>query len=239
MTTKKCEPGCTCGKHSRIHCTGPGCTCHRHRPSEATKARLRGMAANRLGAKSTDEHRRRISAALTGRPLSDEHRAKMAAINADPELLKKKAKSRKARRKTPETYRQVHKRLYSDRGSASSYRCVDCDSRADDWSHNWPTWEDVAQDIRAPRGTFSTNLDAYVPRCTPCHARLDHAPTAWNHGGGRRACKLTPTDVVWIRTSRMSAVELARLLGVSQTTVRDARRGKTWRYLNSVATLSY
>ena len=102
--SKKCAPGCTCGRHFKP------------RPSPEEVERLRSMAANRLGAKSSDEHRRKISAALTGRPLSVEHRRKVAAINADPELLKQKAKARKSRRKTPETYRQVHKRLVCDRG---------------------------------------------------------------------------------------------------------------------------
>jgi hypothetical protein len=231
MPVKKCAPGCVCGKHFRARCQ-PGCTCWRHNPSPKELARLRSMAGNRLGQKYSDEHRRKISAALTGKPLSAEHRRKVAAINADPELVEKKARARKARRRPPETYRQVHKRLVCDRGPASNHLCVDCSNPADDWSHSWPTWEDVAQDIRHPRATFSTNLDAYVPRCMPCHTRLDHTPAAWNYGGGRAGgYKLTESDVALIRTSRLSGSALARRLGVSPNAVSRVRLGKTWKFI--------
>lgn len=176
----RCETGCPCGKHKRAKCE-PGCTCWRHNPSPEMIAKLQSMADNRKGARSTDEHRRKISTALTGRLLSDDHRRKMATVNADPALLKQKAESRKALRQTAATHRQVHKRLVSDRGPASDYLCVDCSGTADAWSHDWRTWEDVAQDLRhAKRMTFSTNLDAYEPRCHPCHNRLDRNPRPWD-----------------------------------------------------------
>lgn len=176
----KCLPDCNCRRHMRAKCV-PGCTCWRHSPSPREVERLRAMSANRLGAKSSAEHRRRISQALTGRPLSEEHRRKMAAVNADPVLLERKSKSRKARRRPPETHRQVHRRLVLDRGPASSYPCVDCGQQADDWSHGWGTWEDVAQDLRhKKRLTFSTNPVAYQPRCPRCHNRLDRNPKPWD-----------------------------------------------------------
>lgn len=232
----RCQPGCTCRKHSRARCE-PGCTCKRHTPSEADLARLRSMAGNSKGRKLSDEQRRKMSVARIGKPLSEAHRARVAATNADPELKKRKAAARKARRKTPETYRQVHKRLVCDKGSASTHSCVDCGGQAQGWSHDWPTWEDVAQDIKHPRATFSTNLDAYVPRCKPCHTRLDHTPAAWNFGGGRAGgYKLTEADVVWIRTCGLRSIYLAELFGVGPDTIWRARVGKSWKFLPTEGT---
>lgn len=216
MKGSKCQPNCPCGLH---------------RQSPEALARLRSMAGNRLGAKSSDEHRRKISEALTGKPLSAEHRTKMAEVNADPELLKRKAATRKKRRRAPETHRAVHRRLYADRGPASNHLCVDCSGPADDWSHDWPTWEDVAQGIRPPRTTFSTNLDAYVPRCTPCHSKLDHTPAAWNYGGQRGSYKLTEDDVRRIRTSELKPGALARELGVGRETIWKIRTGRSWKHI--------
>lgn len=176
---ERCKPGCPCRRHMRAKCE-PGCTCWRHTPSPAEVARLREMSANRLGAKSSDEHRLKISTALTGRPLSEKHRRKMAVVNADPALLRKKARSRKALRRAAETHRQVHKRLVIDRGSASGYLCVDCSEQADAWTHSWSTWEDVAQNICGKRLTFSTNLAVYEPRCHACHNQLDRKPRPWD-----------------------------------------------------------
>ncbi|MDH6199179.1 hypothetical protein M2272_005847 [Mycobacterium frederiksbergense] len=106
----------------------------------------------------------------------------MATVNADPALLKQKAESRKALRKTAATHRQVHKRLARDRGPASDYQCVDCSGTANAWSHNWSTWEDVAQDLCGKRLIFSTNLGVYEPRCHACHNRFDiaHGRSRWD-----------------------------------------------------------
>lgn len=141
---------------------------------------LRKMANNRKGQRSTEEHCRKIAEALTGRPLSEEHRRKMAAINADPELRKQRSQKRISRRKAAETHRQLHKRLATDRGPAVNHQCVDCHQPAHSWTHNWSTWEDVAQDIHGKRLTFSTNMAVYEPRCHPCHNKLDRCLRPWD-----------------------------------------------------------
>ena len=230
---EKCEAGCGCGKHRRAKC-GPGCTCGLHRMSPERLAWLRANAGNRRGVKQSKEHRQRISAALTGRPLSDEHRRKVAEVNADPVLLKRKAESRKALRKTPVTHRQVHKRLVTDRGSATNYTCVDCSEPADAWTHNWSAWEGVAQDIHGKRLTFSTNLNAYEPRCHECHNRLDRRPAPWDCAGTRRGAKLTEADVSHIRNSNLSTSALARELELDFGTVWRIRTGRSWKHLQQV-----
>lgn len=158
----------------------PGCSCGRHNPSPEEVERLRSLCANRVGRKNSEEHRRNQSAALTGRQFSEAHLRKIAEVNADPELLKVKRASRIAQRKPPESHRAVHKRLITDRGTARNQRCVDCSGPANAWTHAWETWEDVAQDRCGKRLTFSTNLDAYEPRCHGCHNTLDRAPRPWH-----------------------------------------------------------
>lgn len=207
---------CNCSWHQKMRG-------RKQSPEHAAKSR-----AARLGARSSDEHRRKISAALKGRPLSESHRRKMAVINADPALLKQKSEARKARRGDAETHRAVHKRLVCDRGPASDYRCVDCSQPADSWTHAWKTWEDVAQEIGGKRLTFSTNLDAYEPRCHPCHNRLDRNPQAWDAVGSRRGAKLTEADVMWIRTCGLGLSAMAGTLNVSPQTIWKARRGQSW-----------
>lgn len=72
------------------------------------------------------------------------------------------------------TYRAVHKRLTRFRGPASDYACADCGAPALHWSYNHGcTQEKVSPDGAA----YSSNLDAYSPRCNSCHKLLD-APGA-------------------------------------------------------------
>ena len=61
------------------------------------------------------------------------------------------------------TYRTVHSRLVTRRGSAADYPCVDCQQPARDWSYK-----------NGSGGMpYSTNLDDYEPRCRSCHINLD------------------------------------------------------------------
>lgn len=194
-------------------------------PEHAAKSRTA-----RLGARSSDEHRRKISEALMGRPLSDEHRRRMTVVNSDPELQRRKAATRKAKRKAPESHRAVHKRLVRDRGAAGNHKCTTCSNPANAWAHNWSTWEDVAQDIRGKRMTFSTNLDAYQPLCHSCHNELDRSHRPWdNPEGPRTGVKLTETDVRWIRTCGLSLDEMAASLGIHRASVCAIRLGRTWK----------
>lgn len=177
-----------------------------------------------------EEHRRNISIALTGKPLSEEHRSKLAARLRDPANVKQRSQARKARRRAPETHRAVHKRLVRDRGSARGYVCVDCSGPANAWTHDWVTWEDVAQELLGKRLTFSTNLDSYEPRCNSCHNRLDRMPAPWDPVGSRRGkTKLTEADVVWIRTSGLGSFAMAETLGVHPATIWNIRVGNSWK----------
>jgi hypothetical protein len=228
-----CPPGCTCGRHSRARCL-PGCTCKRHNPSPQAIARLRSMSANRLGAKSSEEHCRKIASALTGRPLSEEHRAKIAALQSDPIHMKKRSAARKAKRKPAETWGAMHARIRLDNGHAREHQCVDCGEQADAWTHDWSTWENVAQDIRGKRLTFSTDPKAYLPRCHGCHNRLDRQPAPWDDPGTRRGtAKLTESDVSWIRASDLRPGLIAKKFGILPSTVRMIRIGATWSDVNS------
>jgi len=71
------------------------------------------------------------------------------------------------------TWAAIHKRLSRTRGAASSYACVDCAKQAREWSYDGL---DPAQLIDRARGwelAYSLDLEHYVPRCVPCHRRLD------------------------------------------------------------------
>jgi len=158
----------------------------------------------------------------------------MAVINADPELLKRRAETRKARRSAAETHGAMHARLVCDRGPASNYRCADCGEQADAWTHDWSTWEDVAQDLGRKRLTFSTNPDAYEARCHGCHNRLDRQPAPWDIAGSRRGrAKLTEADVIWIRTCGLKPGVVAKSLGVLPQTVWKIRTGRSWSDVSS------
>lgn len=185
---RKCAPGCSCGHHTpfsekRLHNISIG-----KRTSvkwndfvhgEQNRAHLRQLADRNRGRLQTEEQRRKISERLRGRALSEEHRRKVSEANRNPELKAQRRVARIARRKPPETYRQVHKRLVTDRGSASGYLCVDCDEPAQDWSHDCLVAENLMQEIRGKRLIFSTDLSVYQPRCKPCHNRLDAQTPPW------------------------------------------------------------
>lgn len=69
------------------------------------------------------------------------------------------------------TYNGVHLRLAAQRGRATEYPCVDCGDLAFEWSYN----NSHEQERRDSIGRYSTNLDAYDPRCVRCHRRFDAA----------------------------------------------------------------
>lgn len=87
-----------------------------------------------------------------------------------------KPKTRNTSR-TDLSYNSAHMRTKKLRGSASSFKCVGCDSRAQDWSLN---------DLENPNhlegpnpGTpgmllrYSLDPMDYVPRCRKCHRNYD------------------------------------------------------------------
>jgi hypothetical protein len=70
-------------------------------------------------------------------------------------------------------YSAVHCRLRRNYGRASIYHCVDCGrgTRADDWSYDGTDPNEKTDPTTGLK--YSTDIDRYVPRCKPCHARFD------------------------------------------------------------------
>lgn len=53
----------------------------------------------------------------------------------------------------------LHKRLHRQIGKASNYLCIDCGSKALDWSNE--------------TGNYTFNIKDYSPRCRSCHVKKD------------------------------------------------------------------
>jgi hypothetical protein len=72
-------------------------------------------------------------------------------------------------------YEAAHHRVRKALGSASLHACVDCGGQASDWSLSWRA---VAPDrvMYDERGyAYSPDgVDAYSPRCKPCHRAYDN-----------------------------------------------------------------
>jgi len=68
-------------------------------------------------------------------------------------------------------YTGMHDRVRKVRGSATLQSCIDCGDEAMDWSCR----RDVPHKISTADGLYySTDIDAYDPRCRPCHKVYDH-----------------------------------------------------------------
>lgn len=71
-------------------------------------------------------------------------------------------------------YTQVHRRLRTMRGPASSHVCVSCGGWAADWSYNHTgTDERISVDGPSRGYAYTTNPDDYSPRCRSCHRIFD------------------------------------------------------------------
>lgn len=66
-------------------------------------------------------------------------------------------------------YYGVHDRIYSERGPASSYSCIDCGNQARHWSYDLSDPEPLIDQ----GGTFSLDVNRYEPRCVSCHSNHD------------------------------------------------------------------
>lgn len=72
-------------------------------------------------------------------------------------------------------YKAVHLRLKRMRGKASAHVCVDCGGQAADWSYTGDSDTGLVSTEKGVEGLlYSTDLDAYVPRCKRCHKRHDN-----------------------------------------------------------------
>lgn len=81
------------------------------------------------------------------------------------------------------SYTGVHNRLNRLRGKARDHACVDCGQPAHQWSMCPCIDPDLIQWALRPSGwsydkgsrwvAFTTDLDAFDPRCSRCHRALD------------------------------------------------------------------
>lgn len=81
---------------------------------------------------------------------------------------------------TPErpSYRLVHRRVEKALGKARGHLCVDCGSRADDWSYDHADPDELVEqmvfwDSQPTAVAYSANVSHYAPRCLSCHRRFD------------------------------------------------------------------
>jgi len=74
------------------------------------------------------------------------------------------------------SYDGAHKRVSRERGRAIGHICADCGSRADEWSYDGSSSEELATTTRKGETlAYSANPADYSPRCRPCHRRLDRS----------------------------------------------------------------
>lgn len=77
------------------------------------------------------------------------------------------------------SYFTAHQRVTVERGPASTYRCVDCGTRAQQWSYDHgDPGELLASGVSANEVPYSTDPAHYSPRCVSCHKRFDLARVA-------------------------------------------------------------
>lgn len=113
------------------------------------------------------------------------------------------------------TRRGMHQKINRERGLARDYECVDCCSKANDWSHT--------------HGTDRENEYNYKPRCDYCHAQYDIDSRI--RGEDHYRSKLTEADVLEIRASSFSANDLAYIYDVTSRNIGDILRRKTWKHI--------
>jgi hypothetical protein len=70
----------------------------------------------------------------------------------------------------PETYGGMHKRVGSERGSASHLTC-ECGAPAEHWAYD----HQDPDERQSPRGPFSLKVEHYHAMCVPCHKVADLA----------------------------------------------------------------
>jgi hypothetical protein len=113
------------------------------------------------------------------------------------------------------SYDVWHNRVKKARGSASDYRCIDCDGRAEDWSTADPSSDDVW--VR------------FQPRCRKCHRRYDGAV-----GEGSPRAILTGKKVQELRARRANGLtyrQLADEFGISDVSAHAAVNRRTWAHV--------
>lgn len=87
----------------------------------------------------------------------------------------------KLRTETP-GYGAMHGRVRSQRGSAETYRCVECAGPAKTWAYDHSDPNEIAHGVNAGAGVyviyFSRDVGRYQPMCVPCHKVMDNQKKA-------------------------------------------------------------
>lgn len=133
-----------------------------------------------------------------------------------------------------ETYNSVHNWLWRHSGPARYLDCVDCGLPARDWAYNHGCADEAISTAKLTLNrVWCPHPEHYSPRCRHCHDRLDQTPRARGEATG--AAKLTEADVRWLRAQtigkNLTYVDLARILGVSSFTVREAYHRRSWKHV--------
>jgi len=81
------------------------------------------------------------------------------------------------RRREVAGYSAAHGRVQTDRGPADAHPCVDCGLPARQWSYG----HDDPDELLEAGLPYSLDPWHYVPRCVPCHKRVDDAELAGRH----------------------------------------------------------
>lgn len=115
-------------------------------------------------------------------------------------------------------YESVHGKLMHKRGAATEYRCVDCGSKAAEWSYDHTDPDELHQ---AGRGPYSMDLARYLPRCSPCHQAFDKAFRLEQvQQGGLNPQPWSTAELRYLREhGRDGAKEVAKALGRSVAAV--------------------
>lgn len=139
------------------------------------------------------------------------------------------------------TYRSMHARVARARGKASGYTCT-CGKPAQHWAYNNADPDAVETVQNGFRLWYSTKIEHYVPRCHPCHRRMDNDHRVATgrlplrpppSSGVSKKRRFTSDQVREIRRRYRSGaatqVELARELNTGPTTIQKICNGSTYR----------
>jgi hypothetical protein len=111
------------------------------------------------------------------------------------------------------TYYGMHRRVRVARGPARDHLCNECGGPAAHWSYDHADPGEQKSDV----GAYSVNVDHYVPRCVPCHKRLDLALKP-----PKPDTLIDLEAVKQLRAEWASARSIAELLGVPWRRVQRA-----------------
>lgn len=104
---------------------------------------------------------------------NSDRRTKTCSVNCGQTLAVEKSRQHYST-VTPK-YKNVHRRLFANRGRAKEYRCQHCSGPASEWAYDHNDPNELYEDWmgRGHLAPFSTSLDHYIPLCSSCHKKFD------------------------------------------------------------------